>query len=157
MIFIILAIVLAVAIGCFIGYYYTDSFPCLLGTALGAMASVAALTVAIGLAYNCVELRTIDTRIAMYEEENAKIEAQVDATIETYMEYEKNIMAETSPDTQSEENSVVLVAAYPELASNALVREQVKIYTENNKKIKELKDAKIMGVTKQWWLYFGGF
>ena len=45
---------------------------------------------------------------------------------------------------------------YPELKSDKLVEEQISVYEENNKKIRELKEDKIDLKVKKWWLYFGG-
>ena len=44
----------------------------------------------------------------------------------------------------------------PELKSDKLVEEQISVYEENNKKIRELKEDKINLKVKKWWLYFGG-
>lgn len=53
------------------------------------------------------------------------------------------------------EDSITLVSLYPELKSDALVNTQIEIYTENNKKIKKLKEELIDLSAKKWILYFG--
>lgn len=92
----------------------------------------------------------IDEKIAMYQEENTKIEEQIDALVRNYMKYESNTFAEFKGD-----DSVLVVSLYPELKSDALVQNQISVYTENNKKIKELKEQKIEAAKSKWWLYFG--
>lgn len=95
--------------------------------------------------------RTIDEKISMYQEENNKIEKQLDTLVSNYMNYESNTY-----EKFKSESSVTLVSMYPELKSDKLVEEQISVYEENNKKIRELKEDKIDLKVKKWWLYFGG-
>ena len=92
----------------------------------------------------------IDNKIAMYQEENTKIETQMDILVERYMDYESETFGELKG-----ESSITLVSLYPELKADELVKQQVEVYTSNNKKIKELKEQKIDIVKDRWWLYFG--
>ena len=84
------------------------------------------------------------------KEENAKIEQQIADTVKQYQEYETGIFTEVSP-----EDSITLVALYPELKSDTLVQSQIEVYVENNKAIKELKSSAINASVYRWWLYFG--
>lgn len=93
----------------------------------------------------------IDDRIAMYEEENARIEQQVADVVEQYQKYETDIFREVAP-----ESAVTMVSLYPELKSDSLVQAQIEVYTENNKTIRDLRDKQIKGNVYRWWLYFGG-
>lgn len=95
--------------------------------------------------------KTIDEKIVMYQEENNKIEKQIDTLVSNYMNYE----SDTYEKIKSE-SSITLVSMYPELKSDKLVEEQISVYEENNKKIRELKEDKINLKVKKWWLYFGG-
>lgn len=95
--------------------------------------------------------KTIDEKIAMYQEENNKIEKQIDTLVSNYMNYE----SDTYEKIKSE-SSITLVSMYPELKSDKLVEEQISVYEENNKKIREFKEDKINLKVKKWWLYFGG-
>lgn len=95
--------------------------------------------------------RTIDEKIAMYKEENTKIEKQIDTLVSNYMDYESDVY-----EKFKSESSITLVSMYPELKSDKLVEEQISVYEENNKKIRELKEDKINLKVKKWWLYFGG-
>lgn len=96
-------------------------------------------------------LSVIDDRIAMYEEENAKIEQQISDVVKQYQKYESDIFTEVNP-----ESSIQYVSLYPELKSNTLVQSQIEIYCKNNSLIRILKDDLISGSVKRWWLYFGG-
>lgn len=96
-------------------------------------------------------LSVIDDRIAMYEEENARIEQQIADVVEQYQKYETDIFREVAP-----ESAVTMVSLYPELKSDSLVQAQIEVYTENNKTIRNLRDKQIKGNVYRWWLYFGG-
>ena len=62
----------------------------------------------------------------------------------------------TMIDDVSGENAITLVNLYPDLKSSELVTQEINIHTENNAKIKELKEKQIDIRTYKWWLYFGG-
>lgn len=109
------------------------------------------LAVAIILGICVINVTKVDEKIAMYQEENAKIEVQIATTVENYQQYENNIFTEVTPDS-----SITLVALYPELKSDTLIQAQIEVYIENNNKIKSLKEDKINGSVYRWWLYFGG-
>lgn len=122
----------------------------LLGAFLGSIPLVVCIVVAISLTVQVSNLSVIDRKIAMYEHENAKIEQQIETAITAYQQHEKDVFTEVKPDSY-----IQLVSIYPELKSDTLVKEQIKTYQSNNKKIKELKVTAINGNVKRWWLYFG--
>ena len=93
----------------------------------------------------------IDKKIAMYEEENTKIEEKVKNTVRVYMNYEKDTYKELIEET----DLTTLLVAYPDLNSNELVKSEVALYVENNRQIKEFKELQITRSTMRWWLYFG--
>ena len=95
-------------------------------------------------------LNVVDDRIAMYTEENTKIEQRIATTVEQYQQYETDIFKEVAP-----KDAVTMVALYPELKSDTLVQQQIEVYVANNEKIKELREYKIEGKVTRWWLYFG--
>ena len=134
-------------------YYKLDSGEDEIGTILqivGTVATIISTIVAIVLLV-CVLIRVnIDKKIALYEEENTKIEQQIADTVKQYQEQETGIFTEVSP-----EDSITLVALYPELKSDTLVQSQIEVYVENNKAIKELKSSAINASVYRWWLYFG--
>lgn len=92
----------------------------------------------------------IDEKIAMYQEENTKIEKQIDALVQNYMQYESDTYGEFKSS-----DAITLVSLYPDLKSDELVQQQIEVYTTNNQKIKELKEQKIDINKDKWWLYFG--
>lgn len=92
----------------------------------------------------------IGEEIAMYKEENSIIEAQIDAAVSQYMAHESSVFAESKT-----ESSITLVSLYPELKSDTLVQEQLKVYQKNNAKIKSLRKKEIGAKILRWWLYFG--
>lgn len=94
--------------------------------------------------------RNIDDKIAMYQEENKKIEEKIEVTVKQYMDFEKDTYKNLKVDTY-----INLVSLYPELKSDTLIKEQIKTYQKNNDKIKDLKLAKIDQKARKWWLFFG--
>lgn len=117
----------------------------------GFSGSAVTLVVAIILIVLLSNRSVIGNKILMYQEENTKIEEQISEVVKQYQEYEKEIFTEVSP-----ESSITLVSLYPELKADALVQMQIEVYTENNQKIKELKEKEINAKVIKWWLYFGG-
>ena len=117
---------------------------------VGTVATIISTIVSIVLLICVLNRVNIDKKIALYEEENAKIEQQIADTVKQYQEYETGIFTDVAP-----EDSITLVALYPELKSNTLVQSQIEVYVENNKAIKELKSSAINASVYRWWLYFG--
>ena len=117
----------------------------------GSLISVVAL---IGIIINIgilINGRTLDDKIAMYEQENAAIEQSVDVLVKDYYRHESDTYSSLTP-----ENAVLFASAYPELQSNELATKQLEIYVENNNKIKGLKEDQINLSKNRFWLYFGG-
>ena len=116
----------------------------------GLFISVVAL---IGIIINSgilINGRTLDDKIAMYEQENAAIEQSVDVLVKDYYRHESDTYSSLTP-----ENAVLFASAYPELQSNELATKQLEIYVENNNNIKELKKDQINLSRNRFWLYFG--
>ena len=116
----------------------------------GIFISVVAL---IGIIINIgilINGRTLDDKIAMYEQENAAIEQSVDVFVKDYYRHESDTYSSLTP-----ENAVLFASAYPELQSNELATKQLEIYVENNNNIKELKKDQINLSKNRFWLYFG--
>lgn len=117
-----------------------------LGVLIGFIALIG-IFVNIGL---LVRGRTLDDKIAMYEQENTAIEQSVDVLVKDYYKHESDTYSSLKP-----ENAVLFASAYPELQSNELATKQLEIYVENNNKIKELKEDQINLSRNRFWLYFG--
>ena len=128
-----------------------DSDLCFGISGIGMVVGFFALVGLIIVGVNVKSLSVIDDRIAMYEEENARIEQQIADVVEQYQKYETDIFMEVAP-----ESAVTMVSLYPELKSDSLVQAQIEVYTENNKTIRDLRDKQIKGNVYRWWLYFGG-
>lgn len=94
--------------------------------------------------------RTIDEKIALYQEENEKIENKIDILVKEYMDYEKNIFIDMKSET-----SIELVSLFPELKADEFVSSQISLYETNSKEIRRLKEEKIELSHKRWLLYFG--
>lgn len=102
------------------------------------------------------DLKVVDKKIAMYEEENKNIQTQVAEIVKNYQDYEKETYTESLKNIDlSNTDVVVLAQLYPDLKSNEMLNKQIEIYQENNKKIKELKEQKINDEMSKWWLYLG--
>lgn len=112
---------------------------------------IISLIVTIAIGYHVSELKVIDDKITMYQEENARIEEQIATVVSEYQAYETEIFTTVKPDS-----AMTLVALYPELKADTLVQSQIEVYLKNNDKIKELKETNINGDVYRWWLYFGG-
>lgn len=148
----ILVILGVLIIWCVASWFMDENWNCdgLFGIFLGTIPLVIGVIVAISLAVQISNLSVIDQKIAMYEQENTKIEQQIETAVTAYQQHEKDVFTEVKPDSY-----IQLVSIYPELKSDTLVKEQIKTYQSNNKKIKELKVTAINGNVKRWWLYFG--
>lgn len=93
-------------------------------------------------------------KLAMYEQENTRIESDIAAMIDQYKAYEGDVIDSVS--IKNNESALALVNLYPDLKTSELVNQQINIHTENNTKIKELKEDLIDLRVAKWWLYFGG-
>lgn len=124
-----------------------DSEECALGVIISIIA-LGGILINIGI---LVWGRTLDDKIAMYEQENVAIEQSVDVLVKDYYKHESDTYSSLKP-----ENAVLFASAYPELQSNELATKQLEIYVDNNNKIKELKEDQINLSRNRFWLYFGG-
>ena len=93
---------------------------------------------------------TIDSKIELYQSQNAEIESKIQATVASYLAHERQTYKDLTPV-----NAIAVVSAYPELHSNELVKKQIEVYEDNNKKILGLKEEKLNQSIYKWWLYFG--
>lgn len=121
----------------------------------GGIASVICIIVMIFVIGDVITYNHMDERIAIYKEENIRIEEQVKTTVETYQEYEKEIFGNIDLDKITGEKLIILTSVYPELKSDTLVQELITVYVNNNNQIKELKTKKLDYKVSCWWLYFG--
>jgi hypothetical protein len=99
--------------------------------------------------HRCVYV--IPAQIAMYEEENTKIEEKVRDTVNKYMEYEGGVIMEIAP----EDDAMSLISLYPDLKTDQLISEEISVYIANNDQIKKLRAELAEQASYKWWLYFG--
>lgn len=144
----IILIILGFCIKCFTGnkfissLYHADLDE--IFQAIGAV--VLAISIIVGLilcGFYTASGSIIDKKIAMYEEENVKIENSIDIIVKEYQEYEVGMY-----------DTMTAAMLFPELASNTLVQKQIEIYVNNNQQIKALKANKLNRDLYGWWLYF---
>lgn len=103
------------------------------------------------LCYNVKSRQSIiEQKIAMYQEENQAIEEKIDSLVKNYMEYEAGTYEQFK-----NESSIELVSLFPELKSDNLVMEQIKMYNENKQRITNLKSQLLDMASSRWLLYFG--
>lgn len=88
---------------------------------------------------------TIDSKIELYQSQNAEIESKIQATVASYLAHERQTYKDLTPD-----NAIAVVSAYPELHSNELVKKQIEVYEDNNKKIMNLKEEKLNQSVYKW-------
>lgn len=127
-------------------------------TDFDTVSGICAILAIVVLVFDCIcgfnlfsKSYTIPKKIAMYEEENQRIEEKISATVEKYMQYEQNIIYEVSP----EDDTMVLVSLYPDLKSDQLIQSEIDTYIQNNNTIKELKSNMINVSIYKFLVYFG--
>ncbi len=148
----IIVILVILLIWCVFSWFIDSNgdYDGLIGVFLGTIPLAICIIVVIFLAVQVSNLSVIDQKIEMYEQENTKIEQQIETAVTAYQQHEKDVFTTVKPNSYMQ-----LVSLYPELKSDTLVKAQIKTYQSNNKKIKELKEQAINGNVKRWWLYFG--
>lgn len=109
---------------------------------------VVAIIAIIGI-FELSSAHNIDQKIELYTQENTAIEERISGLVNGYMAYEKETYQEFSGD------AMTILTVYPELKSDTLVQEQIRLYNENYKKVLELKAQKIDISRAKWILYFG--
>lgn len=111
---------------------------------------ILAFIVSISTGIDVSKLSVLDEKISLYEEENQRIEMQMNELTASYMDHEADVFK-----NMAAESSINIALITPELKSNELVMAQITTYKANNDAIKHLKEKKINGKIARWWLYFG--
>lgn len=111
------------------------------------------------IVYFCGDLASLsitDQKIKMYEQENNNIQYSISEIVENYKDYEVESQTKSLENIKTQNLDVGLVTQiYPDLKSNELVAKQIEVYSDNNNKIKQLKEEKLNKQIVKWWLYFG--
>lgn len=153
--FIIFLIMIVIGL-VWVGLATYDDDLCGITVLIGGIAECCVVIGMIIAGVNISQLQVADSKIAMYEEENNKIQEQISSIVENYKDYEKNTYTESLKNIDIKNTDVVVLAQlYPDLKADGMVTKQMDIYTENNNKIKELKEQKLDYQIAKWWLYFG--
>lgn len=148
-VFCVICIIL-IAIGLIINHFVDTPVGSFLSF-IFSISLILCIIVGICMMDDIAEGKVIDEKIAVYEQENEKIETAIDVLVKEYMTQEEKIMIKTA----NKESLITLVQLYPDLKSNDLVKTQMDIYVNNNKKIKKLKTKKLNISKTKWWLYLG--
>lgn len=124
---------------------------CGVGTiALGIIIDVIIVVAMLAMGITLTIATTIPQKIEVLEEQNQKIEIQINSIAENYLAHESTTYDKLTPD-----NAEVFAVAYPQLSSNETVQKQMSVYIENNEKITDLKLELCNKKAYEWWLYFG--
>lgn len=91
-----------------------------------------------------------DERIEIVKTKNTEIEGEIQVAVKNYLEHEGKTYADITPD-----EALAYAIAYPELASNELVKEQIATYKSNREQVLQYEQQKIDKKVKAWWLWFG--
>lgn len=92
----------------------------------------------------------IEQKIEMYEEENERIEAELELIVKEYMKYENETY-----ESFKNESPTTVVSLFPELRSDTLVQELMETYRCNSASIKYLQSQQIELSSARWRVYFG--
>lgn len=128
--------------------YHNDWFYWTLNSIGGILAGLS-LIIIMFVAPTYSNVMVIDDKIALYQEENIKIEQDICALVESYKDYESSTFENLKLDNPS-----MVFSMYPELKSNTLASKQIELYVSNNAEIKKLKEAKLDYEVYRWWLFF---
>ena len=101
-------------------------------------------------------IKYADAKIIICEEENKRIESQVEATVNHYLEYEQGVFDKIDISDYSGDKLLLISQLYPELKADGLLQQQMDLYVKNNDEIRKLKLEKIDNQKWKFWLYFGG-
>lgn len=111
--------------------------------------SLIALLFCLGF-YNSTKA-TADKQIAVLEQRNDEVIAQIEPLIKQYLEYESSTFKDLRPSA----DKVIAISAYPELKGNEFIQTQIKIILENQKKITDLKLDKASLNAYKLWIFMG--
>lgn len=129
---------------------FAEDFGAVLGVISGVLLSI--VMIAIVVSFVVVHSgMSADAKIMMYQEENKQIEKDIDIIVDNYLQHEEQVF-----NNVNVENPTLCLQMYPNLKSDKMIINQMKIYTSNNKQIKKLKNTKYNAEVAKWWLYFGG-
>lgn len=101
------------------------------------------------------DISLANQKIQVCEEENARIEAQVEVTVNQYLEYEQGVFDKIDISEYQGDRLIFISQLYPDLKANTLLQQQLDMYVRNNNEIRKLKLDKVKNSKWKFWLYFG--
>lgn len=148
----LIIIIMFLLITCIVSWLLDEESDGIVGPVcvLSSMGLIVSLAVFVILLISASNESIIDSKIELYQAQNSEIESKIQATVASYLAHERQTYKDLKPD-----NAIAVVSAYPELHSNELVKKQIEVYEDNNKKIMGLKEEKLNQPIYKWWLYFG--
>lgn len=111
------------------------------------------LIMAIIIVYACYNdtKATADRQIAVLEQRNKEVLAQVEPLVKQYFEYESKTFKELKPNA----DKIIAFAQYPKLKGNEFIQTQIKIILDNQEKITKLKLDKAGLNAYKLWIFMG--
>lgn len=100
------------------------------------------------------EAKTVDKQIIACQEQANVIKADIEAVVQQYEDYEKQVLSDSKLATDSAK-IIAFAQTYPELRANTLVQNQIKTLEEYNNKLLELKSERAKAEKAYFWLFFG--
>lgn len=94
---------------------------------------------------------TADKQIAVLEQRNDEVIAQIEPLVKQYFEYESNTFKDLKPSA----DKVIAISQYPNLKGNEFVQTQIKVILDNQDKITKLKLDKAGLSAYKLWIFMG--
>ena len=105
-------------------------------------------TVTVGI-YN-YDKSTIDSRLAILEEQNQVVLSQIEPLVQQALEYESNTYQDFKLDVAK---IIAFTQLYPDLKANSFLNKQIDVILANQQEIKQLKLDKASLNAYQFWLW----
>lgn len=149
MLYILLVVGIALIIlGCVLNDSYNDGEGIIILGSIIGVPSLIALLIAGGV-YN-YDSSTIDSRLAVLEEQNTTVLTQVEPIVQQALNYESS----TYKDLKLDVNKLIIFAQmYPNLKANDFLNKQIDIILANQEEIKQLKLDKASLNAYHFWLW----
>ena len=133
--------------GCTLYDSYADDGIFILGSVIGLPSFLALLITAGVYNYNA---STINSRLAVLEEQNQIVLSQIEPLVQQALEYESY----TYKDFKLDANKLIaFTQLYPDLKANSFLNKQIDIILANQEEMKQLKLDKVSLNAFHFWLW----
>lgn len=129
------------------GAFRDDEGTIVLGFIIG-FPTLVAMLIAGGI-YN-YDSATIDSRLAVLEEQNTTVLTQVEPLVQQALNYESSAYQDLKLDVNK---LIIFAQMYPELKANSFLNKQIDIILVNQEEIKQLKLDKAALNAYHFWLW----